>query len=219
MQAPPYDTPDPGLADPLRVPPWEDRGRYGLLNALYLTIKEVLSAPGTFFARMPTGVGMTQPFLFAIVMGALEAFCIWLWSFGNGNLPLFAHMRLLAFLSGPFVAGVRFVLSPLIAALTLLICATVVHGCLLIVGGNRLGFEATARVIAYARAAGVVAMLPICGGSLAIVWAVGIAIVGLARIHGAEPWRALVAVLVPALLVLTIGAFGLAVVAAMGLVH
>ena len=43
---------DTAAGETLAMPPWEERGRYGLLNALYLTAKDVLLSPGRFFLRM-----------------------------------------------------------------------------------------------------------------------------------------------------------------------
>ena len=52
----------------LRPPPWEERERYGLLNALVLTIRLVLLSPGRIFGSMPVGLGLRQPLLFAVVL-------------------------------------------------------------------------------------------------------------------------------------------------------
>ena len=89
---------------------------------------------------------------------------------------------------------------------------------LMLLGGNQLGFEATFRVAAYSKAASVIALLPFCGGIVALIWELAIDIIGLYRIHGTDPWRAMVAVLGPALICIsTFGAALALVIVGMGL--
>lgn len=219
MTPEPFPSTGSNADEPLRVPPWEERERYGLLNALYLTVKEVLSAPGPFFSRMPTRVGLTQPVLFAIVMSVVASFFDWLWSLGGVHVPLAAHSRFFELIQGPFFLGATFVFSPLIAIMQLFVRAAVFHACLMLVGGDRLGFEATARVVAYARAAAILALLPICGRTLGGIAEIAITIIGLARTHGVDPWRPLVAVLAPVLLVAALVSFAMVLIFGAGLVQ
>ena len=48
--------------------------------------------------------------------------------------------------------------------------AALLHVCLMLFGGNKLGFEATFRVAAYGQAAGILALVPFCGTPLGILW-------------------------------------------------
>ena len=100
------------------------------------------------------------------------------------------------------VLGGIWALSPLVAVVQILVRAAVFHLGLMIVSGNRMGFEATFRVVAYSRAAGIVSLLPFCGGLAGFIWEIALTIVGLARVHGVEEWRPLVAVLLPVILML-----------------
>ena len=47
MPLDPFAVRDDAAGETLRLPPWEERQRYGLLNALYLTIKDVLFTPAS----------------------------------------------------------------------------------------------------------------------------------------------------------------------------
>jgi hypothetical protein len=193
---------DPRPPEGLILPPWEDRARFGALNGLYLTIKEVLLAPGAFFGRMPTGIGLVQPLLFAVVIGVISAFFDWMWTLTGSSLQLFFAEEMSEVMRGPLVSGLRFILSPLTAAVTLVIAAGILHLGMIVFGGNRLGFEATFRVVAYAEAAGILSILPFCGWFVGTLYGLAITIVGLYRIHDTEPWRAALAVIVPALICL-----------------
>ncbi len=195
------DGPGPGRGpEGLHLCAWEQRERYGFLNALFLTTREVLTAPGTFFGSMPSRLGLGQPLLYAIILGLLAALLGWVWSLTGSSLRTLASGDVLHGIVGPVPSFVAFLASPLTTALDVLVRAALMHLLLMLLGGNQLGFEATFRVAAYAKAAGVLALLPFCGGFVAVLWELAIDVIGLYRIHATDPWRALVAVLAPAVL-------------------
>ncbi len=182
----------------LQLPPWERRDRFGLLNALYLTIKDVLLAPGRFFHRMPSQMGVIQPLLFAIVLGVVGTFIAWMYSLVSSSLQMallgdFSHGR------GPIGLFFLFLSSPVWVAAGVFVQAGLTHGMLLLLGGGRLGFEATFRVSAYSEATSVILLVPLCGSWLAMIWSLVILIIGLYNIHEIEPWKAVLAVLAPML--------------------
>ena len=72
----------------------------------------------------------------------------------------------------------------------------------MMVGGNRLGFEATFRVAAYGEATSILALVPFCGTVVGALWALVVTIIGVYSIHETEPWKAVLAVLAPMLLCL-----------------
>lgn len=187
----------------LLLPPWERRDRFGFLNALYLTIKDVLLAPGQFFHRMPSRVGMAQPLLFAVVLGVAATFVAWMWSLAGSSLQLLMARDLGEAISGPWWSFVLFLFSPIIVGFGVLIKAGLIHLVLMLLGGDKLGFEATVRVSAYSEASSILALLPFCGNILGVVWGLVVLIIGLYSIHETDPWRAVVAVLVPMMLCLS----------------
>jgi len=187
----------------LQLPPWERRERFGLLNALYLTVKDVLLAPGRFFHRMPSQMGLMQPLLFALLLGVVGTFIVWMYSLVSTSLQMavfgdFSHGR--SSLNSFFL----FLTSPIWVAIAIFVQAGLTHGVLMLLGGGRLGFGATFRVAAYSEATSVLLLLPICGSQIAIVWSLVILIIGLYNIHETEPWKAVVAVLAPMLICLSI---------------
>jgi len=200
----------PDGAEGLQLPPWERRSRYGVLNALYLTIKDVLLAPQRFFHRMPTRVGLVQPLIFAIVIGVVGSFFAWMWSLAGSSLKVLLSDDLSEVFSGPLRYFVMFLFSPLIVTLLVFLRAGVTHGALVLFGGNRLGFEATFRVVAYSEAASILALVPLCGQVVAMGWSIVVTIIGLYAIHESEPWRAMLAVLLPMLLCLAALGAGMA---------
>jgi hypothetical protein len=215
-----FAEPDHSAGETLRLPPWEERERYGLLNALYQTGREVLLSPGHFFKRMPTRLGLVQPLLFGVAMTFVSAFFDFMWSLTGGSLQhLVDHVDVSNFLRAPVVLGAIWVLSPLVAVVQIVVRAAIFHLGLMLVGGNRMGFEATFRVVAYGRAASIISILPFCGGLVGLIWEIAVTIIGLARIHGVEEWRPIVAVLLPvALMMLSCGGL-IALLIGAGLFH
>jgi len=206
-----------GASEGLILPPWERRDRYGFLNALYLTIKDVLLAPGTFFGRMPSRVGLVQPLFFAIVLGVLATFLHWMYTLAGSSLQVFVAEDVAEVMRAPIYTFFSFLFSPVLVAVGIFFQAGLTHLMLMLLGGNRLGFEATFRVAAYSEATSVLLMLPGCGAFLALVWSLVVMVVGLYRIHDIEPWKAVLAVILPTVICLT--TIGGSVVALIATLH
>jgi hypothetical protein len=187
-------------AEGLALPPWEERQRYGFFNAVYLTIRNSLFSPGAFFSRMPTRIGLSQPLLFAMIIGVIGAFFQWMWSLTGSSLTgallhLVLRKDVSDILEAPLKAGLIFAFSPVLIICNVFAATGIVHLSLMLVGGNRLGFEATFRVMAYAAATAIFLVVPICGIWVLLFWAVTIIVIGLQKIHDIREWRAIVAVL------------------------
>jgi hypothetical protein len=190
----------PGLG--LALPPWEERQRFGFLNSLYLTIREVIISPDQFFARMPTRLGLWQPLLFAIIVGTISTFFDWMWSLAGSSLRVLMENDVLRLFRNQFFSMGLFVLSPALVFAEVFLRAGLVHLCLMLVDGNRAGFEATFRVAAYTEAVWIISIFPLCGNLLALFWGTALAVIGLQRAHQTETWRAALAVLLPLLVCL-----------------
>jgi len=173
----------------LLLPPWERRERYGFLNGLYLTIKDVMLAPRVFFHRMPTQVGLAQPLYFALVLGIVAAFFGWMWSLAGSSLQMFVADNLEEVIKGPLYSFLAFLFSPLTVAILVFLKAGLIHLMLMLVGGNKLGFEATFRVAAYGEAAGILALgcSSVCCGACSSPSSVFTA--SMKPIPGARWWR------------------------------
>ncbi|MBE0565043.1 MAG: YIP1 family protein [Krumholzibacteria bacterium] len=192
----------PGSPEELSLPPWEQRETYGFLNGLYLSIKGVLLAPGQFFRRMPTRLGLAQPLFFAVVLGVAAAFFSWMWTLTGSSMQVLLQENLKEAVRAPIYSFFGFLFSPVLVAIGVALKAGIIHLALMVVGGNRLGFEATFRVAAYGEATSILALLPFCGSVIGTLWAVVVTVIGLYSIHATEPWKAVVAVLAPTLLCL-----------------
>jgi len=173
------------------------------VNAAYLTAREVLFAPVAFFARPSGRPGLWQPLLFAIVIGVVSAFFDWMWTLAGSSLRILVEEDVARLVRGQFMSGVAFALSPLLVFVFVFLRAAVVHLCLMVVDAARGGFVATFRAVAYSEAVWILAVLPLCGNVVAIVWGTVVAIIGVRELHRCESWRAVLGVLLPLLICLS----------------
>jgi hypothetical protein len=96
------------------------------------------------------------------------------------------------------------VFMPLITVAFQFINAGIHHFCLMIVGGNKKGFQATFRVTAYSTTAGLWVLIPGIGFYLSIVWDFIIGVAGLSLSHGITRGRAFWAWALPYLFILLV---------------
>jgi len=189
--------------------PWEEREQRGFLGAFFETTKEVLSAPTSFFQRMPVEGGIPSPLLYGglagyigLVAGALYSTA--LQALFAGSLATLGNRGEGAPLMGMMQGGlgliVQIVLGPIQVIVGLFLMSAIYHVLLMLFGGARKGFEATFRVVCYGQAAALLGIIPVCG-MLAGLYSIVLYVIGLSEAHGISRGKAAAAVLVPILLV------------------
>ena len=102
---------------------------------------------------------------------------------------------------GGFILGVIF--APVYIIIGLFIWSAILHLCMVIVGGLQksvAGFEGSFRVVSYAMVAQLANVVPVIGDLLGFVWTLVLVVIGLQKLHDAEPSKAVLAVLIPVLL-------------------
>ncbi len=176
------------------------------MNALVETTKQVLIQPVTFFRAMPTSGGIGSPLLYAVIMGWLGIVAAGFYSalfnsvVGSGmaafdESPEFAQAFNLAQSWGGFL--VQIVFGGVMVAIGVFIFSGIFHVMLLILGGAQRDFEATFRVVSFAYAPYVLALIPFCGSFVAGVWWIVLAVIGLTHAHRITGGKAAAAVLLP----------------------
>jgi hypothetical protein len=190
--------------------PWERRGEIGLVTALTETTTQVLTRTTDFYRAMPVTGGLGSPLLYGVIVGYVGLLAAAVYGaifqalMGPGLLSLPHRGELDRFL--PYVQGgigivVQVVLGPVMVAVGLFLFAAIVHLVLLLIGGAQRGFEATFRVGCYAEATALLRVVPLCGGMIATVYFIVVAIVGLSEAHGISKGKAATAILLPLVLV------------------
>ena len=189
--------------------PWEDRGRLGFLNALVETTKQILSQPTTFFRAMPPSGGIGSPLLYAVIVGwigtALTSFYLALFqsiadpAALGGDVPAWVGVSSPLEIWGGFV--VNLIIGPFAQAVAVFLAGGILHLSLLLIGGARHQFEATFGVVCYSQAPNILAMIPFCGSFVAPFWTLVLHVIGLAQAHRIGAGKAILAVLLPVVLV------------------
>ena len=202
------------MGEPTSSTPWEDMPSLGFFAAFFRTIKEVLFTHTQFFQKMPVGNGMTAPLFYGVILGfvgALISVLLQYALFGSmGSFPGGEGMEgmggSIQLFQTTFII-IYAIFLPLLIAIGLFIISGIFHLCLLIVGAGKRGFEATFRVVAYTSSTQVFAIVPVIGAFIMTIYNLVLWTIGFRESHRTTTGRALIAVLLP---VIVVAFFGIA---------
>lgn len=179
--------------------PWEHRQELGFLKAFFDTVGVVLTKPNEAFGMMKAEGGLMEPLLFALIGGSAGMIVSFLMQIGLQSVGFMAdrNSAILGMGMG-IVFGV--ILTPVIIVCVMFIGSGILHLCLMIVGGAKKPFETTFRVVCFSSGSTyLLAMVPVCGGMIAMLYNLVLECMGLARAHETEIGKAIMAVLLPIL--------------------
>jgi len=181
---------------------WENREETGFFHGLFRTMKDVLFTPSDFFKKMPVSGGLTDPLLYALIVGMAGLMIHYIWDmllydsmtdFMASDVRTAAGRSVVEGLRSPFAA----MMTPFLMIFWLFIASGALHLFLHLVRGALAGFEATFRVVAYGVSPFVFLIVPFCGMPIAGLWVMIIAIIGLKEAHGTTGGKAAFTVLFP----------------------
>ena len=208
--------PDAGAlpaAEPVGTP-WERRRERGFFKAILETLRSSLFEPTAFYETMPKREHLGSAVGYALLLGWLGMIGGMFWSivFSGAETTLLQSLglerpeRALSAEVQRIIQVCVALFAPALILIFLFIWSGILHLCLLIVGGAREGFEATARVYSYAMGStSLFQWVPICGGLIGLIWSLVLQIIGLSRAHGIGGGRAAAAVLMPLALCCVLG--------------
>ncbi len=184
--------------------PWEDRETQGFFRGLFRTMKQVLFSPAEFFKKMPITGGLTDPLLYALIVGMVGLMFSYTWQMMlegtiQGFMPAEIRASRYQMFSGMGIAALA-AISPFLIIIGLFIASGVLHVMLLLVKGARAGFEATFRVVSYCASPNILLVIPFCGWVIASLWIMVITIIGLKEAHETSGGKAAFAYFFPVLL-------------------
>jgi hypothetical protein len=192
----------------VQTPPLEEReapteSEGGFFGAFFRTTKDVLFSPVRFFRKTSAGEGYGFPLIYGLITGIVGMAGTVIWQY-----ILFA--QLFHFWTPPDIPyGVELFVATLVlplAVLMFLFLGTVVsHICLILVGGNKMGFRQTFRAMAYSYAAQLFGIIPFIGGTLGSIYTLILFIIGVKEGHGISAARAILAVLFPLIVIVILG--------------
>jgi hypothetical protein len=184
-------------------PAWESGE--GFMGSFFRTVRESLFSPVRFFKKISFGEGYWVPLIYALITGIIGNGCaiFWLWLFMAQLIP----MDRIPF---PYSFSVLQVIVPLPfqQALAVFLGSAIIHLCLMIVGGNNKGYKTTFRAISYSYSGYLFGVIPFIGLFIGNIYTFVLTIIGVREGHGISTGKAILAVLLPAIVI-----FGLIFVA------
>lgn len=188
-----------------RYSPWE--GEEGFIGAFLRTTREALFSPTRFFKKVASGEGYWSPLIYGLISGIIGfgGAILWQWFIFSRWFPI----QKILDLPYSFYFVIITIALPFMVAFSILIGSGVTHLCLMIVGGNKNGFQMTFRVISYAFSGYILGILPFIGSTIGGIYALILIIFGVREGHTISTGKAVLAVFLP----LIVG-IGLAVLAA-----
>ncbi len=181
-------------------------GDYNLsdpVNSFVGVVRGVVFQPAAFFASLPRQGSFVGPLVFALICVEISAILVGLLTFidvPGGVTSLFGARGNQGFLA--FVGGL--VIAPLAAAVGVFLSALLTHLLvLLVVGSGHSGFGSTFRVVCYSSVTSLLGWIPFVGWIFSL-YRLYLATVGIREMHSTTTGRALLVVLLPAILILVL---------------
>lgn len=171
-----------------------------MLDAFVTTWKESVFAPANFFRRMPREDHYGAVILYYVVISVVAAGCQLFWQNVLPPLALTEVMRTLRDQQTGFSEVTGFLFSPVVALIVLYIVAGVAQVMLMIVRGQKYGYDTTTRAVAFAHGPAVFTIVPYVGPLIGGIWSIVLAIIGLRETHETTTGKAAAAVLLPLVL-------------------
>ena len=193
-------------------------GEYDLSNPLESfvdTVRRVVLQPVGFFAGLPRRGVNLSPLIFALICTEISAILggiLRLAGVGESFLAGYGFRVPENQGFGEFVGSVIF--APIGGAIGVFVVAGIAHLLvILVVGTTRSGFGATFRVASYTSVTSLVSWIPIIGWLLSL-YGIYLSVVGIREMHGTTTGKAVLVVLIPAIVVVVLALLGLLVAGA-----
>jgi hypothetical protein len=185
--------------------PWESGE--GFVGPFLQTVRDSLFSPGRFFKKIAFGEGYWAPLIYGLITGIIGNGCaiLWFWLFmaqwiPMGRIPFHYSLSILQIILP----------LPFQQAIAIFIGSAIIHLCLMIVRGNNNGYKTTFRAISYSYSGYLFGIIPFIGLVIGGIYTFILTIIGVKEGHDISSGKAILAVLLPAIVI-----FGIIFVAIM----
>jgi hypothetical protein len=208
------EEPSPAAAEPKSYVPWEDRQRLGFLPAFSQTWSESVFRPAEFFRRAPKTGNLGAALLYSCLIGIAGSMLslFWTYWFWESSPDLERIYQLFGMDYNRALLGYIALLVPIFTIIGIFIAAAIYHLCLMLTGANKYGFETTLRGFCYSYGPQLLAVIPQCGGLIALIWQIILTVIAWREMHESTTGRVVTAALLP-----LIFCCGLIIIFALGL--
>lgn len=155
--------------------------------------------PAEFFRRAPKTGNLGSALLYGCLIGIagnmLSLF--WTYWFWESSPDLERFYQFFGMDYNRNMLGYIALLIPIFTILGIFIASAIFHLCLMLTGGNKYGFEATLRGLCYSYSPQLLAVIPQCGGLIALVWQIVLMVIAWREMHESTTGRVMTAALLP----------------------
>ncbi|MCK4980195.1 MAG: YIP1 family protein [Candidatus Delongbacteria bacterium] len=180
--------------------PFEETEKYGFLNGLFLSVVMLIRSPKVFFSKMHINKGLKLPFIFVLIMLAINTFATGFY-INTGMITSPAEQLKVAMQENPdFIDPDNELMAQKVEDPTILdlfknlllnfilfyILVWVWHFSLSMLGVSVNGYEATFRILAYSMVISLVAVIPLSNpyfNMLVYLWWVYLIYIGITEAH------------------------------------
>jgi len=188
-------------------PPWENRSKSGMAQAVLETIKAVLFNPSIAFSQMKRSGGFSAPLKYLLLVGGVASYIATVYDIIYQHVhgyPTPGHDWTIEYVHHPasyavFLLIFAVFMLPLVIVTGAFIYSWVLHLCLRLFGAAKRPYETTLRVVCYSFGSNAVwRLIPLFGSYVFLISSIMVTAVGIARAHEISIGKALIAVLLPA---------------------
>lgn len=181
--------------------PWEDEEGLGFTRGLIETFKQSLFDSTNFFRRLPLHGGYKLPFLYALVISSVSIVIGYTFSVMTNSTAIPMMMP-----EGMMVGSK---LGSLIYMLLMLILGIFLHPlllflCLMVLGVRSASLESTFRISCYCFGPEIFRSIPFVGWLIAGIWQFVILVIGLREGFRIGTGRAVISIMLPLIVVLSV---------------
>ncbi len=173
--------------------PWESGE--GFVSAFFKTSLDALFSSTRFFKKVGSGEGYLPALIYGLISGIIGSggALVWQWYLFSQWFPV----RQFSDVASSIYMTLLIILVPLTIIFSLFLGSIVTHVCLMIVGGNKKGFQTTFRAISYAFSGNLFAIIPFIGSTIGGIYFLILTIIGLRESHTISTGKAVLAVFLP----------------------
>jgi hypothetical protein len=186
---------------------WERRKEIGWIKAYWATVKQSLFDPMKFFESVPAQGGLESPLIYGMISICVGIIFTALYqllfqSFGFFFQLLVHRTKEMVLGAGLYgtIALVMVLSSPIQAFIHLFLYSGILHLFVMMVGGNKKGFEATFRAFAYSQGMQLFQVVPFVGPLAGLIWFFILYIQGLKKLQSCSNGQAAAAAFLPLVL-------------------
>lgn len=178
--------------------PWENLYKYGFFPGFFQTIKEVMLSPASFFANMSLGQGFNKPLIFYLFIAEVQALAQFFWQMA-GVVPQMQNKPESILGIGMTGMGsiMLLLIYPVVLTIMLFLVSGLNHICLLAVKAASKSFEGTFRVVSYSGAPMILALIPVMGPFVGMIWSLVCTFLGFKHMHRTTSGKVILAMLLP----------------------